>query len=106
MEPIKVTPDGMIDGTGRVKQAVRVLNRVAIEMRKYVGTQAQQAVVPSSVGTLLADLPTVPSHEYRQGMPVPRAVEGWNNLVSPTKLTQEELEESLVHGELPPRPRR
>ena len=26
--------------------------------------------------------------------------------VSPTKLTQEELEESLVHGELPPRPRR
>ena len=92
MEPIKVTPDGMIDGTGRVKQAVRVLNRVATEMRKYVGTQAQQAAMPSFVGTVLADVPTVTSHEYRQGMPVPRignvvgrAGEKIDQLISPDR---------------------
>jgi hypothetical protein len=61
--------------TPGIIQALKVLDQMARRILRNIGTRGQQAVIPSLVGTSLAQIPPVQSHEYRQGMPVPRLVD-------------------------------
>lgn len=92
LTPMAGDPEVGGGATAAVKQAVKVLDRMGRRIFRNMGTRGQQAIIPSLVGTGLAQIPPVPSHEYRQGMPLPRvgsvvgrAVEEIDQLTSPDR---------------------
>ena len=52
--------------TAAVKQAANVLNQMARRIGRNIGTRGQQAVIPALVGTGLAQIPLVPSHDTQE----------------------------------------
>jgi hypothetical protein len=92
LTPMAGDPEVGGGATAAVKQAVKVLDRMARRIGRNLLTRGQQSVMPSLMGTGLAQIPPVPSDEYRQGMPFPRvgsvvgrAVEEIDQLTSPDR---------------------